>query len=67
MTYINSNDSKPFMSDLKTIYQAKTLEVAEKILVKLEENGWINILTLLEVGKIIQIQKKLQLLRFFLT
>lgn len=37
MTYVNSDDSKPFMSDLKSIYQAKTLEIAEENLVKLEE------------------------------
>jgi len=37
MSYVNSEDSKPFMNDLKAIYQAKTLEIAEENLVKLEE------------------------------
>lgn len=41
MTYVNSEDSKPFMSDLKSIYQAETLEKAEENLNKLEEK-WIS-------------------------
>ena len=41
MSYINSEDSKPFMTDLKAIYQANTLEIAEENLVKLEEK-WMD-------------------------
>jgi len=41
MTYVNSEDSKPFMADLKTIYQAETLEKAEENLNKLEEK-WMH-------------------------
>lgn len=41
MSYINSEDSKPFMNDLKAIYQANTLEIAEENLVKLEEK-WMD-------------------------
>lgn len=36
MTYINSEDSKLFMTDLKAIYQAKNLEQAEENLSKLD-------------------------------
>lgn len=41
MTYINSEDTKPFMKDLKAIYQANSLEIAEENLVKLSEN-WMS-------------------------
>jgi len=41
MTYVNSEDSKPFMNDLKAVYQAKTLEIAEENLNKLEEK-WMS-------------------------
>lgn len=40
MTYVNSEDSKIFMSDLKAIYQAKNLESAAENLGKLEEKWW---------------------------
>lgn len=40
MSYVNSEDSKPFMADLKSIYQAKTLSVAEENLEKLEKKWW---------------------------
>ncbi len=36
MTYVNSEDSKLFMTDLKAIYQAKNLEQAEENLSKLD-------------------------------
>lgn len=36
MSYVNSEDSKLFMTDLKAIYQAKTLEQAEENLSKLD-------------------------------
>jgi len=39
MQYISSNDSKEFMKDLKSIYQATTLEIAEENLSNLE-NKW---------------------------
>ena len=37
MTYVNSEDTKPFMSDLKAVYQAKSLDSAEESLTKLED------------------------------
>lgn len=37
MTYVNSEDTKPFMTDLKAIYQAKSLDIAEEHLTKLED------------------------------
>jgi transposase-like protein len=37
MTYVNSEDTKPFMSDLKAVYQAKNLDSAEESLTKLED------------------------------
>lgn len=40
MRYISSDDTKPFMRDLKEIYKAHSLELAEQNLVKLEEKRW---------------------------
>ena len=37
LSYVNSEDSKSFMKDLKAIYQASNLEVAEENLSKLDE------------------------------
>jgi len=37
MTYVNSDDSKPFMNDLKAIYQASELSIAEENLEKLDK------------------------------
>lgn len=37
MKYVSSDDSKDFMRDLKSIYRASTLEIAEENLLKLEE------------------------------
>ncbi|MDP2395476.1 MAG: transposase, partial [bacterium] len=37
MSYISNKDSLDFMKDLKKIYQAETLEIAEENLEKLEE------------------------------
>ena len=37
MAYVNSEDSKVFMTDLKAIYQAENLEAAEENLGKLYE------------------------------
>lgn len=37
LRYVNWNDRKPFMRDLKLVYQAATLEAADSGLVKLEE------------------------------
>jgi len=37
MSYISNKDSVEFMKDLKKIYQAETLEIAEENLDKLEE------------------------------
>jgi putative transposase len=39
MSYVSNKDSRAFMSDLKTIYKADTLEQAEENLDKLE-NTW---------------------------
>jgi transposase-like protein len=36
MQYVSSKDSDEFMADLKGIYQATTLEIAEENLAKLE-------------------------------
>lgn len=37
MQYISSADTEAFMKDLKSIYQATTLEIAEKNLIRLED------------------------------
>ena len=52
MRYVNYQDYKEFIKDLKLIYQADTLEVAEEALHNLEKkwgkkypisvNSWIN-------------------------
>lgn len=36
--YVASKDQKPFMADLKTVYQADTKEIAEHKLLELDEN-----------------------------
>ena len=40
MTYITSEDSKDFMKDLKAIYKADELSIAEENLEKLDLKWW---------------------------